>query len=171
MSRLKLWFRPDRLKYITKARAKIPSPCIFCRASKKGVCLESLLLYADASSLVFINKYPYNSGHLLVLPKNHESDLLKLSQKDYISLQETIKTTATILQKAFNPEAMNIGINLGYHAGAGLPDHLHYHIIPRWSGDTNFLPVIAETKVISMSIEHVYNQLHPHFSKIQQPCS
>ena len=169
MSRLKIWFRPGRIKYITKARAKIPSPCIFCEALKKGVCLESLLLYIDDFSLVFINKYPYNSGHLLVLPKVHESDLLKLPQKDYISLQETIKMTVTILQKAFKPEAMNIGINLGYHAGAGLPEHLHYHIVPRWSGDTNFLPVIAETKVISMSIEHIYNQLHPYFSKSHIP--
>ena len=166
MSRLKLWFRPDRIKYITKARKKRPSPCTFCEALKQGVSFNSLVLYQNDFSLIFVNKYPYNSGHLLVLPRTHESDLLKLSQKEYIEVQKTIKLTVDILKKVFNPEAMNIGINLGGHAGAGLPEHLHYHIIPRWSGDTNFLPLIAETKVISMSLEYVYNQLHPHFSKI-----
>ena len=166
MSRLKLWFRPDRIKYITKARKKTPTPCPFCQAIKRGICFKSLILYHDNFSLVFANKYPYNSGHLLVLPRTHESDFLKLSQEEYIHLQKIIKMTVDILQKAFNPEAMNIGINLGSHAGAGLPQHLHYHIIPRWSGDTNFLPLIAETKVISMSLEHVYNTLHPYFSNL-----
>ena len=164
MSRLKLWFRPDRIKYITKARKKTPAPCTFCEALKQGVCFESLILYHDDFSLIFANKYPYNSGHLLVLPHTHESDLLKLPQEEYINMQKTIKMAVDALQKAFNPEAMNIGINLGSHAGAGLPEHLHYHIIPRWSGDTNFLPLVAETKVISMSLEHVYNKLLPYFS-------
>ena len=163
MSRLSLWFRPDRLKYIMKARSKVHKPCPFCQALPKGVCFESLIVYADQESLVFLNKYPYNSGHLLVLPRKHESDLLKLSQESYMHLQETVKMTVGILQKVLNPEAMNIGINLGVHAGAGVPGHLHYHVIPRWAGDTNFLPVIAETKVISISLEDFYQQIYPHF--------
>ena len=163
MSRLTTWFRPGRFKYIT--RDKKASGCVFCEGLKKGVCFEALLLYVDAFSLVFLNKYPYNSGHILVLPRRHESDLLKLSQEEHQGLQESVRKSVRILQETLKPEALNIGLNLGRHAGAGLPDHLHYHIVPRWLGDTNFLPVIAETKVISMSLQQIYTHLHPHFTK------
>lgn len=158
---LKIWFRPGRFKYIT--RDKKVSGCVFCKNLQKGVCFETLLLYIDQYSFVCLNKYPYNSGHLLVLPRSHTADILKLSQEEYRGLQDTVRKTIGILQNILKPEAMNVGLNLGSHAGAGLPEHLHYHIVPRWAGDTNFLPVIAGTKVISMSMEQIYNHLSVHF--------
>lgn len=160
-SRLKIWFRPDRWKYVT--RDKSSSGCVFCQGLEQGISFKTLLLYEDPNSLVFLNKYPYNSGHLLVLPRSHESSLLKLSDQEYLGVQKTIRKSVEVLQNVLKPEAMNVGLNLGRWAGAGLPEHLHYHIVPRWAGDTNFFPVIAETKVCSMSLKQIYDRLSPHF--------
>lgn len=155
-------FRPDRLKYVRKLI--VPEGCVFCSAAGSEVGFERLLVYKSQLSMVVMNKYPYNPGHLLVLPLRHCGDLLNLSDEEYRDLQDVVRRSFAALQKAFNPGGINLGLNHGAVAGAGIPDHLHYHLIPRWSGDLNFFPLIAETKAIPASLEDSYNRLLEAFS-------
>jgi len=162
--RLGVMFRPDRLKYIKRAiKGDETEECVFCEGLKKGSSLESLLIHEDENTLVFVNKFPYNNGHILVLPKRHEGDILKLSDAEYEALHAQLRNSIAITQKVFEPHAINVGMNLGRSAGAGIPGHLHYHIVPRWNGDANFFPVIAGAKVIAMTLEDVYNALKDHY--------
>jgi ATP adenylyltransferase len=112
-----------------------------------------------------INKFPYNPGHILVLPLRHCGDLLKLSAEEYTDLQAVLRKCAEAIQTVYSPAGFNLGLNHGAVAGAGIPEHLHYHLVPRWSGDLNFFPLIAETKVVVESLESTYNRLLAFFSK------
>ncbi len=114
-----------------------------------------------------MNKYPYNTGHLLILPKRHTGSLPDLKQDENRELADLVKTSTEILLKELNCQGLNLGLNHGAVAGAGIPDHLHWHIIPRWAGDTNFFPLIAETKVLPETLEQTYNRLRPHFEDIK----
>ena len=116
--------------------------------------------------MVVLNKYPYNSGHVLVLPLRHCGDMLALSDAEYMDLQNTIRLTVKGLKEIYEPGGFNIGLNHGAVAGAGIPEHLHYHIIPRWAGDLNFFPLIAETKVLVESLEQTYEKILGYFKKI-----
>ena len=156
-----LFFRPERRKYILEKRTQ--SHCVFCEALKKGVGKETLLIFKSVASMVFLNKYPYNSGHLLVLPKRHIGRLTALSDEEYEDLFWTLRKALTALEKAYECESLNLGINQGKTAGAGIPDHLHYHLIPRWQGDTNFFPLIAHSKVLVENLEQSYERLMPYF--------
>jgi ATP adenylyltransferase len=152
-------FRPERRKYIEDKIAR--DDCVFCSALKKGVSKESLVLHVSDHSMVIMNKYPYNNGHLLVLPKKHIGDMLELSDEEYVDFQLTIRLTLKALKQAYPTSAHNIGMNLGRAAGAGIPEHLHCHVIPRWIGDSNFFPVIAGSKAISETLEQTYDRLLP----------
>ena len=153
-------FRPDRLKYIRKLIST--ETCVFCE-SAKSVSFETLCVFQSKHSMIVLNKYPYNGGHLLILPKRHCGDLLKLDDDEFTDLQNTVKIGFQAVQEAFNPEGINFGLNHGRVSGAGIPDHLHYHIIPRWFGDLNFFPLIADTKVVVLSLEEVYQRLENYF--------
>lgn len=118
--------------------------------------------------MIILNKFPYNSGHLLVLPRHHKGHLLKLSDIEYQDLHQTLKIAVQASEKLYQPPAMNIGLNHGKAAGAGLPEHLHYHLIPRWEGDLNFFPLIAETKVVVESLEQTYEKFSQYFSEIKK---
>lgn len=157
-------FRPDRMKYVRKLIK--PEGCVFCNAAKKEVSFESLCVYKSAHSMVVLNKFPYNSGHVLVLPKRHCGDLLKLSDAEFSDLQNTIRHTMKAMTEIYNPGGINLGLNHGAVAGAGIPEHLHYHLIPRWAGDVNFFPLIAETKVLVESLEQTYEKFLEYFKKI-----
>ncbi|WP_415062822.1 HIT family protein [Bdellovibrio sp.] len=150
-------FRPDRMKYVRKLIK--PEGCVFCKAAKAEVSFETLCVYKSKHSMVVLNKFPYNSGHVLVLPLRHCGDLLKLSEEEFRDLQDTIRLTMKALNEAYEPGGMNVGLNHGAVAGAGIPEHLHYHMIPRWAGDLNFFPLIAETKVLVESLEQTYEKL------------
>jgi ATP adenylyltransferase len=154
--------RPERLRYVRKM---LPSTgqCVFCEARDKGVEVESLCLYKSKNALVILNKYPYNSGHIMVLPARHCGDLTELSDDEYFEMHKLIRKIIEIIKKEYNIKGLNIGLNMGSVAGAGIPEHLHWHIIPRWHGDTNFFPLIAETKVLSQSLESVYAIYEKHF--------
>lgn len=154
-----LW-NPDRHKYLTSAK---PEGCVFCAAANFGVSKESLVLFKNHNTMVVLNKYPYHTAHVMVMPVKHVGELEKLEDQEYIDIQNLIRKTAKILKKVYKCEGLNIGINLGSAAGAGIPGHLHYHILPRWTADHNFFPLIAKTKVISESLETTYNKLKPHF--------
>jgi ATP adenylyltransferase len=157
-----LW-RPNRFTYLSKREE--PSACVFCAALDSGINAESLVLFESDFTMVMLNKYPYNNGHLLVLPTRHVADIEDLSDNEYSDLNNQVRKAISALRKAYDkaPHGVNAGLNLGAAAGAGIPQHLHFHIIPRWFGDSNFFPLIGQAKVISETLEQTYQRLLPYF--------
>ncbi|HTN70247.1 MAG TPA: HIT domain-containing protein [Methylomirabilota bacterium] len=159
-----LW-APWRMDYIDQGSTK-EFGCIFCNKSKENDLREALVVAQTAHSLVMLNKYPYNNGHLLLAPKRHEKHLPSLSAEEYGDLNEALRRSLDILRKVLNPGGFNLGMNLGQCAGAGIEDHLHWHVVPRWEGDSNFMPVVGETKVIPQHLLESYDRLRPHFEHL-----
>ena len=155
-----LW-APWRMTYIEHGSEE--TGCIFCKKPNQSDLREALVMVQTAHSTIMLNKYPYNNGHLLLAPKRHEKDLPNLSAEEYADLSEALRRSVDIVRKVLNPGGINLGMNLGATAGAGIADHLHWHVVPRWDGDTNFMPVVAETKVISQHLLDSYDRLKPHF--------
>lgn len=156
-------FRPDRLQYVRKL---LPDRgCVFCRSAKSKISFETLCLYKSKHSQILVNKFPYNSGHVLVLPLRHCGNLLDLSAAEFQDLQQTLRLAMEAVEKVYSPNGINLGMNHGKVSGAGIPDHIHYHLVPRWAGDLNFFPLIAETKVVVETLETTYNRLLAFFSK------
>lgn len=154
--------RPERYRYVRKLLPE-SDKCVFCEGQKAGANAHSLLLAKDEHCMIFMNKYPYNTGHLLILPIEHEGDIQQIPDAVLSGLMKWIQVATDILKKEMNCQGFNVGLNLGAVAGAGIPGHLHWHVIPRWGGDTNFYPLIAETKALPESIEQTYARLKPHF--------
>ena len=157
---------PHRLQYVRKVIK--PKGCVFCKASKNPQDKESLVLFSNRTMMVLLNKYPYNNGHLLIMPRKHLGEFETLSDKMLIDMQLLTKHSLSILKKVYQPQGFNTGMNLGQVAGAGIPDHIHYHVIPRWGGDTNFFPLIAQTKLVIETAEESYDKLRPHFEKLEK---
>jgi len=157
-----LW-RPDRLKYLLEKNEN--KECVFCAASRTGASFDSLVLWESEMCLIMMNKYPYNNGHLLIIPRRHLANLWDLNSEEFHELNAAVLKAINALRKASKkgPDGLNVGLNLGCAAGAGLPDHLHYHVVPRWVGDSNFFPIIGQTKVISETLEQTYRRLLPCF--------
>lgn len=154
--------RPERLRYVRKL---LPvEGCVFCKSERLGPGLESLCLRQNSKSLIVMNKYPYNTGHLLILPRRHVADLWDLTTEENAEIAKWIQSSLKILKKTYNCDGFNVGLNHGSVAGAGIPDHLHWHVIPRWNGDTNFFPLIAETKALPETLEETYNKLMEPFA-------
>ena len=146
----KLW-APWRINYISaKNKGK---GCIFCSA-KRGISKDHVI-FKSRFTIVMLNIYPYNNGHLLVSPLRHIRDISQLSQDEVVDLFKCLNKAKTLLQKVLRPQGYNIGFNLTRTAGAGITGHLHMHIVPRWTGDTNFMPVISNTKIISQSLDEL----------------
>ena len=160
-----LW-APWRMEYIMSEIENKNKSCIFCEFPNKNNDAELLIVYRSASCFVILNKFPYNNGHLMVVPFKHTRDVLELTDKELLDLQQTINKSVKVLRNAMNPHAMNIGMNLGRTAGAGIDEHIHYHIVPRWDGDTNFMPVISDTKVVSESLQASYQKISDEFVKL-----
>ena len=156
--------RPDRYKYVRRLVKN--ETCVFCDAREMGPGFESLCLYKGKEAMVILNKYPYNTGHLLVIPLRHCGELSDLTESEFLGVNQLLRTSVEILKKEYACAGLNIGMNHGKVAGAGIPDHLHWHIIPRWFGDTNFFPLIAETKVHPETLEQCFERLKPHFANI-----
>ncbi|MBM4269546.1 MAG: HIT domain-containing protein [Deltaproteobacteria bacterium] len=140
-----------------------PGSCIFCDRPKASDARENLVVHTAADTVVMLNRFPYNPGHLLVAPRSHVADLGALGASDFAALMERLRDAAAILKRELRPDAMNVGLNLGRVAGAGIDAHLHWHIVPRWDGDTNFMPVTAATKVIPQHLHETWDKLAPHF--------
>ena len=161
----RLW-APWRMEYIMSEIENKNESCIFCDFPIQTNDAEHLIVYRSASCFVILNKFPYNNGHLMVVPFKHTRDVLELTDKELLDLQQTINKSVKVLRNAMNPHAMNIGMNLGRTAGAGIDEHIHYHIVPRWDGDTNFMPVISDTKVVSESLQASYQKISDEFVKL-----
>ncbi|MCA9400294.1 MAG: HIT domain-containing protein [Candidatus Omnitrophica bacterium] len=153
----KLW-APWREKYVTKD-IRHNKGCVFCRIHKEKKDKENFVIVRKEYCFVVLNIYPYNNGHTLILPYRHVNDISKLKKAEKLELYDLIDETRTLLDDVLQPGGYNIGCNLGRIAGAGYPGHLHFHIVPRWSGDVNFMPVVGQTKVISQSLQILYKQL------------
>jgi ATP adenylyltransferase len=152
---------PWRLEYIL---AKKGPGCIFCEKPGEERDRENLILYRGKLAFVIMNLYPYNNGHLMVLPYRHVCSLTDLTDDEMLELMQLNRTAVACLKKAFLPEGYNIGVNLGKVAGAGIEEHLHFHIIPRWVGDTHFMAVLSEVRVIPQHVLSTYDKLHPLFN-------
>jgi ATP adenylyltransferase len=137
--------------------------CIFCDALDKN---NDLTLFSGNDTMVMMNKFPYINGHLLVAPMKHLSALDQLSRPGMGELLATVEKSVGILKQVMNPDGFNVGLNLGKVAGAGVEEHLHFHIVPRWFGDTNALTVFAEVRVIPEHIKTTYDNLKPHFETL-----
>jgi ATP adenylyltransferase len=158
---MKTMWAPWRIEYILGAKEK---GCVFCNALSVN---DELTLYKGKSTLVVMNKFPYINGHLLVAPVRHLSTLSELDQAEMGVLLATVEQSVAVLKKVMHPEGFNIGLNLGRVAGAGIEEHLHFHIVPRWSGDTNALAVFADVRVIPQHLQETFALLKPHFQTIE----
>lgn len=148
-------------------KSKAPKNCIFCSKFKEKKDKKNYVLFRGKNCFVLLNLYPYNDGHLMIAPNRHLADPKILKKEEWQELHETSRLSLQILKKVIHPEGFNMGMNLGKTAGAGIADHLHLHIVPRWTGDTNFLPVIGKSKVISQDLSKVYDKLAPLFKAEQ----
>lgn len=157
----KVLFNPERLRYVRKLIQ--PKGCVFCAAVEKGRSFESLLLHEREHAIVVLNKYPYNNGHLLILPRRHCGEFLELTSDEHREMNECLQLAIRSLSEVYQPPGFNVGLNLGSAAGAGIPEHLHFHVVPRWAGDTNFFALLADTKVVVETLEQTYERLLPFF--------
>jgi ATP adenylyltransferase len=154
-----LW-APWRLSYVTQPKTSGgEDPCFICRGLAEDDDRRNLIALRTPLSVVVLNRYPYNNGHLLVAPRAHKGRLDQLDEAEILDSQLTLRRMLSELDRLMHPAGYNIGLNLGYVAGAGLPGHLHWHIVPRWHGDTNFMPVLADVKVIVQALDAFYDAL------------
>jgi ATP adenylyltransferase len=155
-----------REAYVTSTSASENSrdegECIFCSFAQDEANASSGVLFRDETTYVILNAFPYGSGHLLVLPRRHVADLQELGDEEYEQFFWTIRRTVKAVEAAYAPDGLNVGMNLGLAAGAGIPKHLHAHVLPRWSGDTNFMTSIGETRVLPESLESTWQKVHDH---------
>ncbi|RJP79297.1 MAG: HIT domain-containing protein [Candidatus Zixiibacteriota bacterium] len=162
----RLW-APWRMKYIEAASRGEETGCFLCENPRQPDGEENLVLYRGRHCFVIMNLYPYNNGHLMVAPYRHVGDLAELTPEELQEGAAQVQLCVEVLREVMHPHGFNIGANLGRVAGAGVEDHLHLHIVPRWSGDTNFMPVVADTKVVSESLHEGWRRLKTAFeSKI-----
>ncbi|HOP05743.1 MAG TPA: HIT domain-containing protein [candidate division Zixibacteria bacterium] len=133
--------------------------CVFCNRLKMPDTIENLIVYRGKTCAIILNKYPYNSGHTMIIPNRHVGNVEDLTEEEAIEFFELTRRTVRAIKSGIKPHSLNLGMNLGESSGAGIPEHLHMHVVPRWNGDTNFMPVIGETKVISVPLEPIYEIL------------
>ncbi len=143
-----------------------PGDCIFDLQPEKSCAKKELILFRNNDVVVLLNRYPYANGHLLVAPARHVGDLSDLQPKESAALMEHIRHSVNIVRKHLKPDGFNVGLNLGSVAGAGLADHLHFHIVPRWNGDHNFMTVISEISTIPQHIEQTFDMLLGDFQSL-----
>ena len=139
--------------------AEKPQKCILCQRPEHTDDRSSLVLYRGKKNFVMLNKFPYNPGHLMISPYRHVPDLVALTDDELFEHFDLVRRSTVALRRAYNPAAFNIGINIGKTAGAGIADHIHTHVVPRWEGDTNFMPVVADTRVLPEALSSAYDKL------------
>jgi len=158
-----LW-SPWRMKYIQKHEKE--DGCVFCNAQAKADSAENLIALRGKYAFVILNLYPYTSGHLMVVPFGHIATLEELDPATRAEMMELASQCMSVLRKVYKPQAFNMGANIGEAAGAGVPGHIHVHIVPRWGGDTNFMSTLGETRVLPESIEDTYHRIRAGFEAL-----
>lgn len=153
---MKQIWAPWRIEYIQMEKEE---RCILCQKPKLNKYSSNYILYRGDNNFVIMNKYPYNPGHLMVATYRHIASLEDLTQAELHEHFKIVSRCVSLLKEVFKPQGFNIGINTGAVAGAGITDHFHTHIVPRWVGDTNFMPVVAETRVVSAALDEIYSKL------------
>ncbi|RTZ89977.1 MAG: HIT family hydrolase [Deltaproteobacteria bacterium] len=163
METRKFLWAPWRMTYIN---AEKEDGCVFCNrlGSSPEKDRENLILLRRPLGFIMMNKFPYNSGHLLIIPNRHVPDLRDLDDDELLGLQRLLALSLDVLEDLYHPDGFNIGMNLGRSAGAGIEEHLHYHLVPRWNGDTNFMSVLADVRVVPQHLQTTYDQLKEAFS-------
>jgi ATP adenylyltransferase len=160
-------FSPWRSAYIRTFNKKINShSCLFCLMRKETTDAENLIIWRGKLCFIVMNKYPYNSGHLMIVPYRHTSHFAKISGEEYSEIMMITGKCIKALEKISKPQGFNFGANLGRTAGAGIDKHVHFHLVPRWNGDTNFMPVVARTKVISEDLKKLCKSLKKEFKNV-----
>ncbi|MBD3273412.1 HIT domain-containing protein [Candidatus Dependentiae bacterium] len=163
-------YAPWRHDYVTgtarkKDKPKLKNDCIFCQQFEEDDDKKNLIIKRYKHCTIMLNRYPYNAGHLLILPLEHKGELEDLSKDVREELMELINNSIEILKKVLKPQGFNVGLNIGSAGGGGIPSHLHFHVLPRWNGDTNYLTTIGEVKVISSDFYKIYDDLKKEFEK------
>lgn len=158
-------FSPWRYQYLTSGEKSPESFCVFCdlQTPDKRTDEEKLIVHRASHNYIVLNKFPYISGHILIVPYAHVSDLDRADKQTTDELMDLTKRCQTVLREVYNPQGFNLGMNLGKAAGAGVAGHIHLHAMPRWFGDTNFTTTIGETRVIPEDLNITYEKLRPHF--------
>jgi ATP adenylyltransferase len=141
--------------------------CIFCTCPLAEDARQALVLAKPPDSVVMLNRFPYANGHLMVAPRRHTAELAELAAPAYANLMEALRRSMALLQREFRPEGMNVGLNLGVAGGAGIADHLHWHVVPRWLGDMNYMPMIGEVRVMPEHLEAVFDRLRSSFAELE----
>ena len=165
---MKKLYAPWRHTYVTddlhnNKPTESQDECAFCNQLAQNDDEKYFILKRFSYVFLVINYYPYNAGHLMILPNKHKAELSDLSLKEQIEVLTTLNISIDVLKKVMNPDGFNIGLNLGTGSCGGIPSHLHVHVLPRWEGDTNFLPTLFDTKVVCSDLKKVYKELKPHF--------
>ena len=158
----RLW-APWRMPYIMSTVKQQEDGCVFCKMLAETEDERNLILHRGSKAFVVMNLFPYNTGHLMIVPTRHTGDYDSLNPKEHLELTGLLAKSLSALSIALSPHGYNIGMNLGRASGAGIVDHLHYHVVPRWSGDSNFMSVVADTKVISESLTDTWRRLKAAF--------
>jgi ATP adenylyltransferase len=151
-----LW-SPWRRKYVEQGERK--NGCVFCREPQREDGVDNLIVYRGAQAFVILNLYPYTSGHLMVVPFDHQPTLDLLTPAVRADMMELVSSATVVLQRVYQPEGFNIGANLGSAAGAGIAGHVHIHVVPRWIGDTNFMSALGDTRVLPETLEDTYHRI------------
>ncbi len=165
---MEILYTPWRYSYLTSPKAAPQDGCIFCIAASSDDTRATLTLYRDTHALVMLNRYPYTNGHLMVAPVAHEAQLFDSSERSLHALIRLTSEAQRILSDVYHPDGFNIGMNFGQVAGAGVPDHYHLHIVPRWGGDTNFMTVTARTRLVPENLDATLDRLEPHFRELRR---
>lgn len=160
----RLW-TPWRMEYLVRDRAE---GCVFCQKLQEANDRENLILCRSQLSCVVMNLYPYNTGHLMIIPYQHAPNLEDLPEEACVELMYLIRESLKILRRVLHPDGFNVGTNIGKSAGAGIEAHVHIHVVPRWDGDTNFMPVLAETRVMPEMLLDTYDKLVTEFSQLKR---
>lgn len=163
---MQILFTPWRYSYLTSTRSEQPSGCIFCTAARSDDFRETLTVFRASRTLVMLNRYPYTNGHLMVAPTAHEARLFDSTDGSLRALIGLTAEAQRILSDVYRPDGFNVGMNFGHGAGAGIADHYHLHIVPRWSGDSNFMTVTAQTRLVPEDLGVTFDKLVPHFRQL-----
>ena len=157
-------YAPWRMEYIGGPE---PTGCLFCRVREASPDQDAanLVVHRDPGALVMLNRFPYNSGHVMVAPRAHVGDLVDLDDDATLALMRLVRRSLRVLERALTPHGANVGVNIGRAAGAGIPDHVHVHIVPRWNGDTNFMPVVGEVKIVNEHLTRTREKLVAAFAE------